>query len=68
MVVKLRQLECLCEVVACGFNLSQAASRLCSSQPTVSRQLQLLVEALGFPVLLRGPTPIKGLPRAGTAA
>jgi LysR family cys regulon transcriptional activator len=68
MVDTLRQLECLCEVVACGFNLSQAATRLCSSQPTVSRQLQLLEEALGFPVLLRGPNAIKGLTRDGTAA
>jgi LysR family cys regulon transcriptional activator len=68
MALKLRQLECLCEVVACGFNLSQAASRLCSSQPTVSRQLQLLEEALGFPVLLRGRNAIKGLTREGTAA
>jgi LysR family cys regulon transcriptional activator len=68
MTVKLRQLECLCEVVACSYNLSYAARRLCSSQPTVSRQLQLLEEALGFPVLVRGRNTIKGLTRQGGAA
>jgi LysR family cys regulon transcriptional activator len=67
-MVKLRQLECLCEVVACGYNLSQASTRLCSSQPTVSRQLQLLESALGFPVLVRGRNVIKGLTPEGTAA
>ena len=67
-MVKLRQLECLCEVVACGYNLSHASTRLCSSQPTVSRQLQLLENALGFPVLVRGRNVIKGLTPDGTVA
>ncbi len=68
MALKLRQLECLCAVVACGFNLSEAARRLCASQPTVSRQLQLLEEELGFDVLVRSGNSVKGLTRQGRAA
>jgi DNA-binding transcriptional LysR family regulator len=68
MTVKLRQLECLCAVVAADYNLSEAARGLCASQPTVSRQLQLLEEDLGFQVLVRSGNSIKGLTREGRAA
>ena len=68
MALKLRQLECLCAVVACGFNLSEAARKLCTSQPTVSRQLQLLEEDLGFDVLVRSGNTVKGLTRQGRDA
>lgn len=63
--MKFRQLECLCEVVASGYNLSHAARRLCASQPTITRQLQLLEQDLGFEILVRGGNRISGLTRQG---
>lgn len=63
--MKIRQLECLCEVVASGYNLSHAAQRLCASQPTITRQLQLLECDLGFEILVRGGNRVSGLTRQG---
>lgn len=65
--MKFRQLECLCEVVSSGYNLSHAALRLCASQPTITRQLQLLEQDLGFEILVRGGNRITGLTRQGSA-
>jgi LysR family cys regulon transcriptional activator len=65
--MKLRSLECLAEIVACDFNLSRAAKRLCASQPAVTRQIQLLEHELGFELLLRRGNRITGLTREGHA-
>ncbi|TCT03724.1 LysR substrate-binding domain-containing protein [Paralcaligenes ureilyticus] len=65
--MKFRQLECLCEVVSSGYNLSHAAHNLCASQPTVTRQLQLLEEDLGFEILARRGNRIGGLTQQGHA-
>ena len=63
--MKLRSLECLCEIVACGFNLSIAASHLAMSQPTITRQIQLLEAELGVALLQRSGKRITGLTAAG---
>jgi LysR family transcriptional regulator, cys regulon transcriptional activator len=65
--MKLRSLECLTEIVACDFNLTRAAKRLCASQPAVTRQIQLLEQYLGFEVLLRRGNRIFGLTAEGRA-
>jgi len=63
--MKLRSLECLCETVRAGFNLSRAAQRLHSSQPAVTRQIQLLEEELGFQLLRRRRNRVSGLTPQG---
>lgn len=63
--MKLRSLECLCEVVASGFNLSVAAGRLSASQPTLTRQIQMLEQTLGFEVLQRKGKKVAGLTSRG---
>ena len=66
--MKLWRLECLCAVVSADYNLSRAARQLNTSQPTVSRQLQLLEQDLGFAVLVRRRNTIRGLTHRGRAA
>jgi DNA-binding transcriptional LysR family regulator len=63
--MKLRNLECLCEIVAAGFNLSAAARRLSASQPTVTRQIQLLEREVGYRVLQRTRNKVSGLTPLG---
>lgn len=63
--MKLRSLECLCEIVGSGFNFSVAARHLSASQPTITRQIQLLEDELGFRVLLRSGKKIIGLTPQG---
>jgi LysR family transcriptional regulator, cys regulon transcriptional activator len=63
--MKLRALECLCEIVAAGFNLSIAAHHLAASQPTITRQIQRLEADLGFEVLRRSGKRVIGLTAQG---
>jgi len=63
--VKLQQLRYFRDVVDSGFNLSKAAAALHTSQPGVSRHLQLLERALGVKLLARQSTRIAGLSDAG---
>lgn len=65
--MKLRSLECLADIVACDFNLTRAARRLCASQPAVTRQVQLLEQDVGFPLLIRRGNRIVGLTPEGKA-
>lgn len=65
--VKLQQLRVFCEVVAQGFNVSKAASALHTSQPGISRHIQLLEQSLGVVLLARQNTRVLGLTEAGTA-
>lgn len=65
--MKLRPLECLCEISRSGFNLSRAAQRLHASQPALTRQIQLLEQELGFEVLVRRRNKITGLSPQGEA-
>lgn len=50
--VKLQQLRYLCETVNQNMNLSKAAIKLHTSQPAISKQIQLL-EELGVDIFLR---------------
>jgi LysR family cys regulon transcriptional activator len=61
----LQQLRYLCEIVKQGLRLSQAADRLHTSQPGVSRQIQLLEKELGVVIFRRSRNRIIALTEAG---
>ena len=51
--MKLSQLRCILEVHRHGNHISAAAEALHTSQPGVSKQIQLLEAEIGFPVFQR---------------
>src|SRR3979490_1483850 len=51
--MKLQQLRCLTEVARRGLNVSEAAERLHTSQPGVSKQIKALEDELGVQVFVR---------------
>jgi len=51
--MKLQQLRYLCEVANQGLNLSKAAKNLHTSQPGISKQIQLLEDELGIDIFVR---------------
>lgn len=51
--MKLQQLRYLCETVDQNMNLSKAALKLHTSQPAISKQIQLLEQELGVDIFLR---------------
>ncbi|TFH12167.1 MAG: HTH-type transcriptional regulator CysB [Nitrosomonadales bacterium] len=51
--MKLQQLRYLCEVANQDLNLSKAAKKLHTSQPGISKQIQLLEEELGVEIFIR---------------
>ncbi len=51
--MKLQQLRYLCEVANQGLNLSKAAKNLHTSQPGISKQIQLLEDELGIEIFVR---------------
>lgn len=59
--MRLQQLRYLVTVTRTGFNISEAARLLHTSQPGVSRQLKLLEEELGAPLLVRTRNSVIGL-------
>jgi LysR family cys regulon transcriptional activator len=61
----LQQLRALCEIVRQDLRLSQAAASLHTSQPGVSKQLQLLEKELGVVIFHRRRNRILGLTEAG---
>jgi LysR family cys regulon transcriptional activator len=63
----LQQLIFLRAVVRHGMNISAAAASLHTSQPGMSRQIQLLERELGLPVLVRRRNRILGLTELGAA-
>ncbi len=63
----LRQLRCLREIARNGLNISAAAAALHTSQPGVSRQVQLLERELGIELLVRRANRILGLTETGHA-
>jgi LysR family cys regulon transcriptional activator len=65
MAVTLKQLRYLCEVVREGMNLSRAASGMHTSQPGVSRHMQLLEKELGIEIFERSRNRILGLTSMG---
>lgn len=63
--MKLRQLRYVLEITQHGNHLSAAAEALNTSQPGVSRQIQLLEGELGFEIFLRTRNRIIGLTPSG---
>ncbi len=51
--MKLQQLRYLCETAEHGMNLSRAAKNLHTSQPAISKQIQMLEQGLGVDIFLR---------------
>jgi LysR family cys regulon transcriptional activator len=51
--MKLQQLRYLCEVANQELNLSRAAKKLHTSQPGISKQIQLLEDELGVEIFIR---------------
>ncbi len=51
--MKLQQLRYLCEVVRQNLNVSEAAEKLHTSQPGISKQIRLLEEELGVQIFVR---------------
>lgn len=63
--MKLQQLRYVVEIVRHGNHLSAAAEALNTSQPGVSRQIQLLELELGFEIFIRTRNRIIGLTEPG---
>lgn len=63
--MNLQQLRYLCAVVETKFNVSKAAERLFTSQPGISKQIQLLEVELGVMILIRKGNRIIGLTPPG---
>lgn len=63
--MKLHQLRYLHEVVKQGLNISMAAEALHTSQPGVSKQIQLLEEELGLQVFQRNGKRLVGVTQPG---
>jgi LysR family cys regulon transcriptional activator len=63
--MKLQQLRCIHEVVKNGFSISKAAEALHTSQPGVSKQIQLLEEEVGLHIFLRHGKRLLGLSEPG---
>jgi len=61
----LRQLRALCEIVRQGLHLSRAAAALHTSQPGLSRQIQMLETELGVAIFQRKRNRILGLTPPG---
>lgn len=65
--MKLQQLRYLCEIVRQNLNLSRAADALHTSQPGISRQIQLLEQELGVIIFVRHGKRITGVTPPGQA-
>ena len=63
--MKLQQLRCIHEVVKNGFSISKAAEALHTSQPGVSKQIQLLEDEIGLHIFLRHGKRLVGLSEPG---
>src|SRR5574343_547873 len=62
-----QQLRSVREAVRCGFNLTEVAATLHTSQPGVSRQVRELEEELGVELFVRSGKRLLGLTTAGKA-
>ncbi|MEN9905764.1 MAG: HTH-type transcriptional regulator CysB, partial [Pseudomonadota bacterium] len=62
-----QQLRSVREAVRCGYNLTEVAAALHTSQPGVSRQVRELEEELGVELFVRSGKRLLGLTSAGQA-
>lgn len=62
-----QQLRSVRETVRCGFNLTDVAAMLYTSQPGVSRQIRELEEELGVSIFVRAGKRLTGLTEPGHA-
>ena len=63
--MKLQQLRCVYQIVQNDFNISKAAEFLHTSQPGVSKQIQLLEDEVGMKIFQRNGKRLTGLSNAG---
>lgn len=63
--MKLQQLRCVYQIVQNDFNISKAAESLHTSQPGVSKQIQLLEGEVGIKIFQRNGKRLTGLSEAG---
>lgn len=63
--MKLQQLRYLYETAKQGLNVSLAAEKLHTSQPGISKQIQLLEEELGVDILVRHGKRVTGITEPG---
>jgi LysR family cys regulon transcriptional activator len=63
--MNLQQLRAVREAIRCNFNLTQAAERLFTSQPGVSKQIRELEEELGVQIFVRHGKRFVGLTDPG---
>ena len=63
--MKLQQLRCIYEVVQNQFNITRAADSIHTSQPGVSKQIQLLEEEIGVQLFQRNGKRLSGLSEPG---